>query len=56
MKQRTAFLLHHVHGLPLEEVASVMRCRLGTVKSHIFRATDHLRTFLLPWLKKEGLS
>jgi RNA polymerase sigma-70 factor (ECF subfamily) len=43
MKQRTAFLLHHVHGLPLEEVAAVMRCRLGTVKSHVFRATDHLR-------------
>lgn len=43
MKQRTAFLLHHVHGLPLAEVASVMRCRLGTVKSHIFRATDHLK-------------
>lgn len=46
MKQRTAFLLHHVHGLPLEEVASVMRCRLGTVKSHVFRATDHLKEAL----------
>lgn len=46
MKQRTAFLLHHVHGLPLEEVAAVMRCRLGTVKSHIFRATDHLKEAL----------
>lgn len=47
MKQRTAFLLHHVHGLPLAEVASVMRCRLGTVKSHIFRATDHLKEVCL---------
>lgn len=46
MKQRTAFLLHHVHGLSLEEVASVMRCRLGTVKSHVFRATDHLKEAL----------
>ena len=46
MKQRTAFLLHHVHGLPLEEVASVMRCRLGTVKSHVFRATEHLQEAL----------
>lgn len=46
MKQRTAFLLHHVHGLPLEEVASVMRCRLGTVKSHVFRATEHLKEAL----------
>ena len=46
MKQRTAFLLHHVHGLPLEEVASVMHCQLGTVKSHIFRATHHLQEVL----------
>jgi RNA polymerase sigma-70 factor (ECF subfamily) len=46
MKQRTAFLLHHVHGLPLEEVAAVMRCRLGTVKSHIFRATHQLQEAL----------
>ena len=42
-RQRTVFLLHHVHGLPLAEVAAVMGCRLGTVKSHLFRATEHLR-------------
>jgi RNA polymerase sigma-70 factor (ECF subfamily) len=54
MKQRTAFLLHHVHGLALEEVAAVMGCRAGTVKSHVFRATEHLRGLLQPWLAKEG--
>lgn len=43
LKQRSAFLLHHVHGLPLEEVASALGCRIGTVKSHLFRAADHLR-------------
>ncbi len=53
MKQQTAFLLHHVHGLPLEETASVMRCRPGTVKSHIFRATAHLQVALRPWLAQE---
>lgn len=53
MKQRTAFLLHHVHGLPLEETAGVMGCRLGTVKSHIFRATESLRVQLAPWQAKE---
>ena len=53
MKQRTAFLLHHVHGLSLEEAAAVMGCRLGTVKSHIFRATATLRRQLSPWLAKE---
>ena len=55
MKQRTAFLLHHVHGLPLEEVATVLRCRVGTVKSHLFRATAHLRAMLSPWVGKEVL-
>ena len=53
MKQRTAFLLHHVHGLPLDEVAGVMACRIGTVKSHIFRATEALRIALTPWLTQE---
>ena len=53
MNQRTAFLLHHVHGLPLEEAAAVMGCRVGTVKSHVFRATAALRKRLTPWLTKE---
>ena len=53
MNQRTAFLLHHVHGLPLEEAAAVMGCRVGTVKSHVFRATAALREQLAPWLTKE---
>jgi len=55
MKQRTAFVLHHLHGLTLEEVACVMRCRIGTVKSHVFRATERLRAQLAPWLAKEAL-
>jgi len=54
MKQRTAFVLHHVQGLPLDDVAVVMRCRLGTVKSHIFRATQQLRRSLTPWLNQEA--
>ena len=53
MKQRTAFLLHHVHGLPLAEVAMVMACRSGTVKAHVFRATASLRVALDPWLAQE---
>ena len=55
MKQRTAFVLHHLHGLSLKEVAEIMRCRIGTTKSHIFRASDRLRQQLGPWLAKEGV-
>ncbi len=48
MKQQTAFILCHLHGLPLEEAARVMGVRLGTVKAHLFRATESLRTSLEP--------
>jgi RNA polymerase sigma-70 factor (ECF subfamily) len=53
LQQRTAFLLHRVHGLSLEEAAGIMACRVGTVKSHVFRATATLRTQLQPWLAQE---
>ena len=53
MNQRTAFLLHHVHGLSLEDAAGVMECRIGTVKSHLFRASAALRARLAPWLREE---
>ena len=54
VKQRTAFVLHHVHGLAVEETAAVMGCRAGTVKSHIFRATQRLRDQLEPSLRMSG--
>ena len=53
MRQRTAWLLHHVHGCSLEETAAAMNCRLGTVKAHIFRATESLRQLLQPRLTQE---
>ncbi len=43
MKQQTAFLLHRLNQMPVEEVSQVMGCRVGTVKAHLFRATEHLR-------------
>lgn len=50
MKQRSAFVLHHLHGFSLEETAAVMHCSIGTVKSHLFRACASLRTHLGPWV------
>jgi RNA polymerase sigma-70 factor (ECF subfamily) len=43
---RTPLLLAEVEGLPLEEVARVMDCPVGTVKSRIFRAKERLRGYL----------
>ena len=54
-KQQEAFILHHLHGMALEEVADVMGCRTGTVKSHVFRAMEALRGALRPWRDEEAL-
>lgn len=43
---RTVLLLAEVEGLPLEQVARVMECPVGTVKSRIFRAKERLRGLL----------
>ena len=43
---RTVLLLAEVEGMPLEEVARVMGCPVGTVKSRIFRAKERLRVLL----------
>ena len=43
---KTPLLLAEVEGLPLEEVARVMDCPVGTVKSRIFRAKQRLRGYL----------
>jgi RNA polymerase sigma-70 factor (ECF subfamily) len=45
-EQRAAVVLADVQGLSYEEVAGVLGCSLGTVKSRIFRARERLRAFL----------
>ncbi len=42
-KQRTAFILRHYEGLSLKEIAEIMECTEGTIKTHLFRATGKLR-------------
>ncbi|MBI3317829.1 MAG: sigma-70 family RNA polymerase sigma factor [Candidatus Omnitrophica bacterium] len=54
MNQRTAFVLRHFQGLSLLEVSEAMGCRVGTVKAHLFRATEHLRICLKPLLGEEA--
>ena len=43
---RSVLLLAEVEGLPLEDVARVMACPVGTVKSRIFRAKERLLVLL----------
>jgi RNA polymerase sigma-70 factor (ECF subfamily) len=42
-RQRAVFSLRHYEGLPLEEIASLLKLDLGTVKAHLFRATQKLK-------------
>ncbi len=43
---RTALLLVEAEGLPLQDVARIMGCPVGTVKSRVFRAKERLRALL----------
>jgi len=43
---RTAVALHYFLDLPVAEVARVMKCSEGTVKTMLFRARARLRTLL----------
>lgn len=42
-KQKVVFVLRHYEGLLLKEIAEVLGCTEGTVKTHLFRATGKLR-------------
>lgn len=42
-KHQAVLSLHYLEGLSIEEVAQVVGCRLGTVKSRLSRAREALR-------------
>ncbi len=47
---RTALTLREVDGLSYEEIAAVMDCPVGTVRSRIFRAREAVAENLRPLL------
>lgn len=50
-RQRTAFELKIFEEMKLSEIAQVMKLEIGTVKSHLFRATSAVRTALADWVE-----
>ena len=47
---RTAITLREIDGLSYEEIAQIMNCPIGTVRSRIFRAREAIATQLRPQL------
>jgi len=42
-RERAVFVLKHLHGYKLREIAVMIDCAEGTVKNYLFRATKKLR-------------
>lgn len=51
---REAITLRELEGLSYEEIANVMGCPIGTVRSRIFRAREQIDTRLRPLLDETG--
>jgi RNA polymerase sigma-70 factor, ECF subfamily len=52
---RTAITLREIEGLSYEEIATIMQCPIGTVRSRIFRARETISEKLKPLVDaKEG--
>lgn len=48
---RLVVTLHDVQGVPHEEIAKIMDCNIGTVRSRLFYARQQLQGFLADYLK-----
>ena len=48
--ERTAFVLRHYEGMPLEEIGQVLGTRLSATKNTVFRAVRKLREQLQPYI------
>jgi RNA polymerase sigma-70 factor, ECF subfamily len=51
---RLAVILHDIEGLSQKDIAGVLRCPLGTVKSRIQRGRQALREMLQPFLSEHA--
>jgi len=50
-KMRAVVILHDLEDMPYEEIAAIVGCPLGTVKSRLFNARLQLRDLLKPYLE-----
>lgn len=50
-EHRMVVTLHDIQGLKHEEIASLMKCNVGTVRSRLFYARQQLQAYLGEWMK-----
>jgi RNA polymerase sigma-70 factor (ECF subfamily) len=48
---RLVVVLHDVEGLSHDEIAKIMECNIGTVRSRLFYARQQLQGYLSDYLK-----
>nr|WP_301291021.1 RNA polymerase sigma factor RpoE [Robbsia andropogonis] len=51
---RNAIALREIDGLSYEEIAELMQCPIGTVRSRIFRAREAIASKLRPMLERQS--
>jgi len=51
---RTAIVLRAIEGMSYEEIASVMQCPIGTVRSRIYRAREAIAARLRPVMERDS--
>lgn len=50
-QHRLVVTLHDIQGMPHEEIAKIMDCNIGTVRSRLFYARQQLQAYLSDYLK-----
>jgi RNA polymerase sigma-70 factor (ECF subfamily) len=55
MKHRLVFALREIEGYSYSEIAEMVSCSIGTVKSRLFHARLKLRRYLEPYLRETTL-
>jgi RNA polymerase sigma-70 factor (ECF subfamily) len=50
-KMRSVIVLHDLEGLPYEEIAAIVKCPLGTVKSRLFNARQQIKELLKGYME-----
>lgn len=48
--ERTAFVLRHFEGMPLEEIGQLLGTKLNATKNTVFRAVQKVRQHLQPYM------